>query len=89
MLFSGEFRLSAAKKAEIRSVVAYKDALTTINASDEVYIESLSGKITTKNTKYLTIDRLLSVKDGIAIECDKIGKQIIVESGSGTIQCQR
>lgn len=89
MLFSGEFRLSAGKKAEIRSVVAYKDALTTITGSGQVYIESLSGKITTKDTKSLTIDRLLSVKDGIAIECEKIGKNIIVESGSGTIQCLR
>ena len=47
----------------------------------------MSGKLKTKNIKQLKIDRILSCKDGFEIECDKINDHIVVESGSGTIQC--
>lgn len=67
--------------------MAYQDSKTTIEDSDDVYIESLSGKVKTKNIKQIKIDRLLSCKDGIEIECDKIHDHIVVELGTGTIQC--
>ena len=69
MLYSGKFFLKASKNADIRSVVAYQDALTKISNSGDVYIESLSGKLNVNDTKTLKIDRLLSCKDGIDIIC--------------------
>lgn len=67
--------------------MAYQDALTQISNSGEVYIESLSGKLNVANTKSLKIDRLLSCKDGIDIVCEKINTHIVIESGTGSIQC--
>ena len=47
----------------------------------------MSGKIAVTNTRTLKIDRLLSCKDGIDILCEKINTHIMVESGTGSIQC--
>lgn len=47
--------------------MAYQDSQTKIEDSDDVYIESLSGKVKTKNVKQIKIDRLFSCKDGIEI----------------------
>ena len=86
-MYSGKFTLKASKNIDIRSIVAYQDALTHIFDSGEVHIESLSGKVNVTNTKSLKIDRLLSCKDGVDIVCDKINTHIVVESGTGSIQC--
>lgn len=79
--------IKASNKLQVRSIVAYQDAPTKIIDSGDVHIESSSGKIEIRNCKSLRIDRLLSCKDGINIECDKIHEHIVVESGSGTIKC--
>lgn len=78
VLYSGKITFRASHNIDIRSIVAYQDALTTIENSGNVYIESMSGKISVSNCKTLNIDRLLSCKDGIQIECDKINRHIVI-----------